>query len=160
MNEDLQELLVQLASAPSALSNLVKSLTIESLVLKPCRDEFSALENVCHLRDIEQEAYAVRIKRILEEDDPHLVDVDGTRLAIERDYNRESLEPALNAFAVARQQNLAMLRQTPAEQFVRTGVMEGLGQITLYKLVEIMNEHDTAHLEEIERCRRLFKLSS
>ena len=39
------------------------------------------LEHVCHLRDIEVEGYAPRLKRILSEDGPFLPDIDGRRLA-------------------------------------------------------------------------------
>jgi len=41
-------------------------------------DLLSELEHVCHLRDIEQDGYHVRIHRMLEESNPSLLSLDGT----------------------------------------------------------------------------------
>ncbi len=40
---------------------------------------FSPVEHCWHLADLEREGYAVRIRRLLEEDNPGLPDFDGTR---------------------------------------------------------------------------------
>jgi len=50
-------------------------------------DEFSVLENICHLRDLELQGYTPRIRRILAEADPDLADFDGARVAAESSYN-------------------------------------------------------------------------
>lgn len=156
MTDDLKELLTTLSNTPNEVASLVKDVPLQSLIVRPSPHEFSLLENVCHLRDIEIEGYTVRIRRILNEDEPQLADVDGARLAIERDYNRENLNEALAAFTAARQQNLSILNETEG-QFERTGVMEGLGKITLRKLLEMMTEHDGGHLDEISRNVRLLR---
>ena len=155
MNEDVKELLTTLSTTPIEVANLVNDLPLRSLIVRPSPDEFSLLENVCHLRDIEIEGYTVRIRRILDENEPQLADVDGAQLAIERDYNRQDLTEALALFKSARQLNLAIVSETSAEQFERTGILEGLGKITLLKLLEMMAEHDGGHLDEIRRNRRL-----
>src|SRR5215212_970329 len=69
--------------------------------------EFSVVENVCHLRDIEADGYVVRIRRLLEEDEPLLDDIDGARLSIERGYNEQDLVAAIDAFADARAKSIA-----------------------------------------------------
>jgi len=157
MTEDIQELLTTLSNTPIEVAALVKDLPLSSLVVRASPHEFSLLENVCHLRDIEIEGYTVRIMRILDEEEPQLADVDGARLAIERDYNRENLKEALASFKSARQLNLAILTKTSEEKFERTGIMEGLGKITLLKLLEMMIEHDGSHLDEISRNGRLLR---
>jgi hypothetical protein len=113
---------------------LLENIPANSIAIRPSPDEFRC-SNVCHLRDIEIEGNRVRIQRILAEDRPMLSDVDGARLAIERDYNRQSLNEALEAFTSARRQNVAVLRETAADDFEREGDMEGLGRITLRKLL-------------------------
>jgi hypothetical protein len=154
MDQDLKDLLSTLSQTPTAVAQLVNDLPVSSLVFRPSPDEFSVLENVCHLRDIEIEGYSVRIKRIPAEDEPHLADVDGTRLAIERDYNRQDLNEALTSFDSARNQNLTILKTTSEADLDRNGTMEGIGRITLLRLLEMMCEHDESHVEDLQRTIR------
>jgi hypothetical protein len=51
-------------------------------------ESFSALEHVCHVRDIERDGYRVRIRRLLDENDPSLVSLDGDELARETPIRR------------------------------------------------------------------------
>jgi hypothetical protein len=109
IDEDIKELKSNLARTPTELATLLESFPADNVTFKPSPDEFSVLENICHLRDIEIEGYTVRIQRILSEDRPFLPDLDGTRLAIERDYNRQRLSEELSLFSQARRHNLAVL---------------------------------------------------
>ena len=143
---DLIDILKQ---TPGAVSDLLRGLSDLSARVKNSPEEFSALENVCHLRDIEIEGYAVRISRILDEENPSLPDVDGSRLAIERDYNSQNLAKALQDFESARKRNTERLSRLNPEQFDRKGTMEGVGPVTIRKLLEMMREHDEDHLHEL-----------
>ena len=151
----VQALLDSLARTPSEVSRLVNVVPQEHWRRRPTPEEFSVIENVCHLRDIEVDGYAQRINRILNEVDPTLADVDGARLAIERDYNRQELAPALEAFCKTRERNVALLRTLAASDFDRQASLEGVGEISLRKLVVMMNEHDEGHLEELGRISNL-----
>ena len=155
VDDDIKELQTNLAQTPNELAQLVQSFPLTNLTIKPAPDEFSVLENICHLRDIEIEGYTVRIHRILNEDRPFLYDLDGTRLAIERDYNRQSVSEALLSFSQARRHNLAVLGEVAKSEFEREGELEGVGEITLRKLLETMWEHDGGHLDELRRSLRL-----
>ncbi|MGH9908995.1 MAG: DinB family protein, partial [Pyrinomonadaceae bacterium] len=117
-------------------------------------DEFSALENICHLRDIETEGYEVRIVRMLEESNPSLRDIDGSRLAIERDYNNQDPQSALQDFADARHRNIQRLKNLSLEQLELEGTLEGVGRVTLGRLIEMMSEHDEGHLLELNIIQR------
>src|SRR6266853_1399608 len=59
---------------------------------------FSPVEHCWHLADLEREGYAVRIRRLLEEDNPGLPDFDGARIARERSYTSLSLAEGIDAF--------------------------------------------------------------
>ena len=116
--------------------------------------EFSFLENICHLRDIERLAYTERITRMLAEIDPELPDVDGAKVAAEADYHAtQDVRAAANEFIALRDANVACLETLTDEQWARGGVLEGAGHITIRELAERMAAHDRGHLAE------LFKLS-
>lgn len=149
--------LTSLARTPADISLVLSEIPASSVTIKQSQEEFSALEHVCHMRDIEIEGYGFRIQRILNEDNPFLSDIDGSRLAIERDYNRQSLNEAVSAFASARRHNLTLLNNASKGDFEREGELEGVGSVTLSKLVQMMIEHDEGHLEELQRLSRSLK---
>ena len=152
--EDLHALINALASTPETLTGLVKDLSPADLRFKNLPDEFSIIESVCHLRDIEIEGYAVRIHRILREDKPLLPDIDGSQLAVERKYHHQELAPALQAFSSARKKNTQALTGLTSEQLDRVGTLEGVGTITIRQLIAMMNEHDEDHIRELSAIRR------
>src|SRR5258708_21543303 len=112
-----ESVIESLARRPGEVAGLLRDLSEQSLRVKKSAEEFSALENICHLRDIEVEGYGPRIERILTEDCPVLRDIDGGKLAIQRAYNEQEIDSALGAFALARSRSVAALRQVRQEQF-------------------------------------------
>ena len=128
-HEDLQDLIDALTKTPEAVAGLVKDISEPDLRAKNSPDEFSIVESVCHLRDIEIDGYTARISRILRENNPLLPNIDGSRLAVERDYQSQNLFEALHAFADARRQNTQTLKGLVNEQFDREGTLEGGGSV-------------------------------
>jgi len=153
--------LQELSEFPQKISELLEGLTHNQLTNKPTPEEFSFVEHVCHLRDIEREGYAVRIRRLLEEEHAQLKDIDGTRLAIERDYNAQNIGESLQSFAEARRDNILLLKGRAEDQLSRKAELEGVGEITLRRLVEMMYEHDESHLDEMTTLRtRLLRVAA
>jgi hypothetical protein len=68
-------------------------------------ETFSALGQVCHVRDIEIDGYHVRLQRTLTETNPVLVSLDGYELEKERNYATADAREVLAAFRAARAQN-------------------------------------------------------
>ncbi|HEY0384911.1 MAG TPA: DinB family protein [Pyrinomonadaceae bacterium] len=148
--EELLSLSAFLAQTPERVRQLVGQLCESDARLKPSPQEFSALEQVCHLNDLEREGYGVRIEKLLsEEAEPFLEDFDGGRIAQERDYNTRQLAPMLEAFKSARTRNLLALAALSPADFERRGTLEAVGPITLAALLVKMREHDEGHLEEL-----------
>ena len=154
--EDLQDLIDSLTQTPKTVAGLVKDLTGPRLTVRNSPEEFSVLENVCHLRDIEIEGYSARISKILQESNPLLPDIDGSRLAVEREYHSQNLAEALQAFANARMQNMQTLKGLAAEQFDREGTLEGVGTVTIRGLLLMMRDHDDDHVRALSNISRVF----
>jgi hypothetical protein len=51
-------------------------------------ERLTAIEQVCHVRDIEIDGYHMRFRRTLTEDRPVLPDIAGESLAEERQYSQ------------------------------------------------------------------------
>ena len=151
--QEFKSLLDFLARTPQIVRQLSHDLAADELKRKPSGNEFSVQENVCHLRDIEQEGYTVRIDKLLSEDEPVLPDINGAKLALERDYNSQDFAAGLEEFARLREQNVATLKHLRPESLSRTGTFEGAGKVTLKRVAQMMREHDEDHLAELNNLR-------
>jgi hypothetical protein len=157
--EEFQTLIESLGESPETVRQLTASLPKTAITWKPSAWEFSALEHVCHLKDLEEEGYGLRIRKLLDDEEPFLSDIDGSRLAIERNYNGQEMEVALAAFTRARQSNLALMKDLTTVELKRSGTLENVGRITLEKLLQMMREHDSAHLDELHGLSQRLKKS-
>lgn len=157
-SQEFLDLLEYLEETPALVERLTDGFISDELRWKPSAGEFSALEQMCHLRDIEREGYAVRIRKLLAEREPFLPDLDGSRLARERDYNNQDFTPALDEFTRARRDNVQTLRAVSPEELKRSGIFENTGTVSLERLLAMMREHDEAHRRELRALRKqLFK---
>ena len=113
-------------------------------------EPFTAIEQVCHVRDIEIEGYHVRLRRTLDEAHPILASIDSEAVARERGYGGEDATQALVAFRAARMQTLELLEGLTAPQLARTAVFEGYGPLTVRSLVHYLCSHDQQHLAGLQ----------
>jgi hypothetical protein len=115
---------------------------------------FSLLEHVWHLHDIDKLGYLRRVRRTLAEKGPQLTDVDGDRMAIERGYQKRSLQPAQRDLFRERRKALLQLRGLKESAFRREATLEGTGLLTLGDLVLRWRTHDLGHRVEMERLAK------
>jgi hypothetical protein len=113
-------------------------------------EPLTAIEQVCHVRDIEIDGYHVRLRRTLTETHPTLASIDTDALARERAYARSDATAALAAFREARLQTVALVAGLAPEQFDRTAVFEGYGPLSLRSLVHYLCSHDQQHLAGLQ----------
>jgi hypothetical protein len=109
---------------------------------------WSVVEHICHLRDIEKEGYAVRITKLLTEDQPLLENIDGDKLAVERAYINQDFKEALDTFTNARAVNIGAIRDLSADQLSKSGMFDN-SPLSLLDLLNKMREHDHEHLNEL-----------
>ena len=141
-----------LRAFPHRLRELLATAPPERLRTRAKDGGFAFIEHAWHLADLEVEGYGVRIRRILEEDEPELADFRGDAIAEERKYLELELEPALRRFAEARAANVAML-ESARDRAERGGMQEGVGRVTLARVAEMMAEHDAGHAAELHALR-------
>ena len=113
-------------------------------------EPLTALEQLCHVRDIEIDGYQVRIRRTLLEDAPLLASIDTDALVRERAYARDEPGRVLARFRAARAETMEMLSGLSDAQLARTAVFEGYGPLTLRSLVHYLCSHDQQHLAGLQ----------
>ena len=113
-------------------------------------EPFTAIEQVCHVRDIEIDGYHVRFQRTLHEINPTLASIDSEALAEERSYATSSASEAFAVFRAARAKTVQLISELSPEQFMRTAVFEGYGLLSLCSLVHYLCSHDQQHLAGLQ----------
>jgi len=155
-NAEFGAILESLARTPESIDSMLMRLPSSQWSAKTYEEEWSFVENICHLRDLETEGYAVRIARILAEEKPFLPDFDGSRVAIERKYIDQDARQALSDFTTTRANNVARLKGLRPESLERTGTFENTGAITIRQLIDMIHKHDQQHLGDLTRlCEAL-----
>ena len=140
----------ELRRMPEVVVEAARGLPGTAVADRPLGGGFAMIEHVWHLADLEADAYEVRIRRMLEEDEPELPNFDGDAVAAKRKYRALRLRDGIKKFNEARQRNLAALGAVEGEAWHRAGVLEGVGKVTLLDIPRIMHDHDLAHGQEIE----------
>ena len=113
-------------------------------------EAFTALEQVCHVRDIEIDGYHVRFRRTLDEDSPTLASIDSEALARERHYAHADAARMFAEFRAARARTVELLRELGDAQLRRRAVFEGYGAVTLRGLAHYLCSHDQQHLSGLQ----------
>jgi hypothetical protein len=145
-----EALLERLSAMPAWLGATLGALQPEEATRRGPAGGFAPVEQCWHLADLEREAFALRLRRLREEDAPVLADFDGERAAVERRYLTLSAAEAIAAFAAQRAGNVLLLRRIRPEEWNRSGRQDGVGPVMLCDLPVMMAEHDAAHRAEIE----------
>lgn len=142
-------MLLNLRTFPAELRALLATAPHTRLRQRAADGTFALIEQAWHLADLEAEGYGARIEKMLAEDDPQLPDFQGDVVAEERRYLELELEPALAKFEDARARNVARIERLTTEQLQRSGEQEGVGRVTIARVVEMMAEHDAGHAREV-----------
>jgi uncharacterized damage-inducible protein DinB len=143
-------LLAALESAPGDLRRLVQATDETSAHRRPSPGEWSLGEVLAHLVDVEGR-YLARLKRVVEEDCPHVPYI----------HPDESIyEPAVSAgellarFGQRRDETLVFLRGLSAGDWQRKAVHQTWGTVSLRSLVQALVDHDTNHLQQAAAVRK------
>jgi hypothetical protein len=156
---DRAALLDTLKSTPARLKAALEGVPKKVVQWTPAPGKWSILEIVCHLRDMEKDAYLARYRRILAEDTPALPDIDGDVLSLERDYGSAKLSEVMRDWARLRKESLALLRTVKGDQWLRRGVHEVAGSLSME---DFLRRHavgnDQAHLGQIDAIKARFDL--
>jgi DinB superfamily len=152
----IAELVSRLHAMPALLEDCAQALPRSEWTRQPRPGVFSLVEHCCHLRDLEEEGYTLRLRRMLREERPALDDFDGGAVAARRTYPSQDLQEALRAFTDARTANLALLSSLDARSLARTATFGEHGTITVEGLAGLMLEHDAGHRTELEELFRAF----
>ena len=136
------------------LGHILQNVTDEEArSLRDGRDGWSIIEIVCHLRDFDQ-IFHNRARMMLELEHPQLPAYDHEAMAIEREYQGESLGDAYETLAASRARFVAFFEALAPAQWARGGVHPERDSFSMTDALMQVSAHDLDHLEQITRVMR------
>jgi len=145
-------ILSRLETAPKALAEATRGLSVEVVRRQPASNKWGILENACHLRDIER-IYAERFTKMAHSERPRFWMIDNERAAEKLRYREADLTSALREWKRLRADTVALLRALPPSVWQRTGLHPKRGELTIEQLAEVLIAHDDSHLGRIRELR-------
>lgn len=144
-NEELTGVLKQ---TPMVLDGMLAGRTAEQLAHKPAEDEWSVLEVVGHLNDVE-EISIYFIELATGKNPPEMGGFDPAQKVREMGYQQGDIDEIAASFNERRVQRIALLESLSPEDWDRTIDLPGQGPLTVRQVTIHLAAHDVNHLAQI-----------
>ncbi len=146
-----RQLVEQYRAGYEAIAAALAGLDEAALDRRPADGGWTAREVVHHTADSEMTS-AIRLRRLIAEDDPSIVGYDGDEFARRLHYGERPIEPALAAIAAARATTAQILDGLSDADWQRTGTHSESGPYSVEHWLEIYAVHCDDHADQIRRA--------
>jgi DinB superfamily len=146
------ELMERYATGTAEVEAALAGITDAELDRVPPGDgEWSARQVVHHLADSESMS-AIRLRRLIAEDDPLIQGYDEPEWARRLHYDRP-IEPSLDVLRAVRAASLQLLSSLTESEWSRTGTHSESGPYSVDGWLRIYAGHPHEHADQIRRAR-------
>jgi hypothetical protein len=146
-----RQLIERYGQGYQAVAEALAGATDAELDARPGPGTWSAREIVHHLADSEMTS-AIRLRRLLAEDNPVIVGYDQEEYARRLHYDRP-IATSLEAFRLARLVTSELLTRMSDAEWARTGTHSESGPYSAERWLEIYAAHAHGHADQIRRAR-------
>ena len=143
--------LAVLKSTAAALQSLVRETDPLAWRRRP-DEEWSPLETLVHLKDVETEVNLKRAESFLAAEAPFITGVDTDRWYADGFGDLPAVEEVLDGFMQSRMRTLEILSGIPAEAWGAPARHSIFGPTDLLEIAVIMGGHDQTHVRHIKAC--------
>src|SRR6266850_1958472 len=151
-SEERQELIAKYKDGYNEVARNLDGFPDELLAAHPIPGKWSAAEIVHHLADSETTS-ALRLRRLLVEDNPLIQGYDQDAFAARLNYNNRDMAPALEAFRSARATTGQLFELMSEDDWQREGTHSESGAYTPEDWLKIYAAHAHNHADQIRRLR-------
>jgi hypothetical protein len=145
-------LLERYREGPDVVEGALAGISEPELDVRPGPEDWSPREVVHHLADSEMTS-AIRVRRLLAEDEPVILGYDEAEFARRLFYTDRPIKPSLDALRASRATTADILARLTDEQWERTGVHTESGAYGMETWLEIYAAHAHDHADQIRRAR-------
>jgi len=137
-----------LASVPRQIARLVKGVSKKKLATRPAPEKWSVTEILAHLADSEI-VHGFRLRLILGASGTPIQGFDQDAWAAVSDYAQHDPALSLEAYRIARERTVRLLKGLPRDAWDHYGMHSERGKETVTRVTEMMAGHDLNHLKAI-----------
>ena len=149
--EERARLIAQYRDGYAAVAEALLKITPAELDARPAPNRWTAREIVHHLADSEATS-AIRVRRLLAEDHPHIHGYDQEEFARRLHYERPH-EASLELFRYARMATAELLECLKPADWLREGTHSESGRYTMETWLRIYADHAHKHARQIREAR-------
>ncbi len=151
-----KELIAKYAAGYDEVVGALEGFPKDKLTSNLISGKWSAAEIVQHLADSEMTS-AIRLRRLLVEDNPVIQGYDQALFATRLRYNERDIAPALEAFRAARATTTQLLERMVEDDWRRQGTHTESGRYTPEDWLSIYAVHAHDHADQIRRLRQALR---
>ena len=137
-----------LRASPAVFDSLFRETSSDIVKMKPNEKEWSVIEIICHLKDVDQDVNIPRVSTIIKENEPFIEGADTHPWVSERRCWEEDSAQLLRSFIEKRIELVQLLESLPPDAWQREAQHAILGRTTLLELMRIVVEHDMLHIKQ------------
>ena len=154
LSNERADLLRRYLDGTNAVRKAVEGLT-DAQLDQPAADDpasgWTARQIVHHLADSEMTS-AIRLRRVLAEDDAHIASYDENAFARRLHYDTRPIANSLDAMQAARATSAEILERLSDEDWARAGTHEESGRYGVDEWLRIYAAHGEDHADQIRRA--------
>jgi hypothetical protein len=155
--ERRDQLVEQYRNGYQIIMDALKDITAEEMDAREAPGEWSPRQVCHHLADSEMTS-AIRLRRLLASEKPHIQGYDQEAFADILFYDRP-VEASLEAFRAARATTSEILDRMSEEQWQREGTHSEGGTYGVLQWLELYANHAPDHADQIARARATVKMA-
>jgi hypothetical protein len=145
-------LIARYREGPDVLATALAEVGEDALDATPPDGGWTPRQVVHHVADSEMTS-AIRLRRLLAEEQPVIQGYDEEEFARRLFYDTRPVEPSLAAVRAARASTASILDQLADSDWIRAGTHSELGPYSMEGWLRIYAEHCHDHAEQIRRAR-------
>lgn len=149
MDNIINELKAVLSTTPGRWFALTEHFSESSLRRRPAPGEWSALECLLHLIDLDRGVFPQRVRALLAREDFPAFFPDEDGASLREDVSARALAAEFDAL---RRENLKLLDEITPSDLSKTATHAELGPVTLGNLLHEWGGHDLMHLVQAEQA--------
>ncbi len=155
MDSSRNEMIEQYKDGYRVITESLEGISDAEMDAREGPNEWSPREVIHHLADSEM-ASALRLRRLLAEENPEIIGYDQEAYARILYYDRP-IEPSLQAFRFARESTAQLLDRMTAAEWARAGTHSESGRYSVEGWLGIYAAHAHEHADQIRRARATVK---
>jgi hypothetical protein len=148
-----EKLIRRYREGPAVLADAVSRLSERQLDHKPADGGFSAREVVHHTADSEMTS-AIRLRRLVAEDNPQITGYDPDLFAARLHYASRPVQPSLDAIRAARESTASILEALSEAEWDRAGTHSEMGEYSIDTWLEVYAAHCHDHADQARRAAK------